>query len=509
MEENKIVYITTYGEKYHTNINCFSIRGRKTIEISLFQAKKQSKTHCKVCDVENYNFFQNIKNQKNKNYYQNKNKKFYDKKKNIKNFINSEDADNIIFNSISNIPNDEENKISNFIINNNNNIDVSIEDKKDKIFDKFEEKKNISNDSNDIINTNKNTENKNNKIGINNNNNIIKESKNLLKSNSFNDSEINQNKLIENNGKNDVIKNIYKDKNNKNIDNINNVNNFNNINNKKNIFLSNNNNIIENEKFAYDEKDDSEDIIQENIINDKKNDDIININCQFPTNNFPNIKNDIENCQLKENYLNKNNNINCYNSNYKLCGKNDMFLLEETLYTSNLLLSFEKPNILKEVNSNGFIKNGNYRFSFQIILLKEDNNIQIELEVGFEIKYINYQDMCLIKDDHLTNKENINFKIGSLYDSLIMKKHFIIFKNTGIINVIINISRGKFFIIGEDELNKRKQNIFLDKNNTQIFFFKNFYPISSIHLKNVKPIFNYDKKVSKYVQIKVNDKTIK
>ena len=504
--ENKIVYITTYGEKYHTNIKCFSIRGRKTKEIPLIQAQKQNKTHCKVCDVENYNFFQNIKNQKNKNYNQNKNKKFYDKKKNIKNFINSEDADNIIFNSISNIPNDEENIISNIIINNNNNIDVSIEDKKDKIIDKFEEKKNISNDSSDIINTNKNTENKNNKISINNNNNRIIESRNLLKNNSFNDSESSQNNLIENNEKNDVIKNIYKDKNIINIDNINNINN---INNKKNIYLSNNKNIIENEKFSYDEKNDSEDIIQENIINDKKNEDIININSKFPNNNFHNIKNDIASCRLKENYLTKNNIINGYNSNYKLCGKNDMFVLEETLYTSNLVLSFEKPNILKEINSNGFIKNGNYRFSFQLILHKENYNIPIELEVGFEIKYINYQDMCLIKDEYLINKENINFKIGSLCDSLIMKKHFIVFKNTGVINVLINISKGKFFIIGEDELNKRKQNIFLDKNNTEIFFFKNFYPISSIHLKNVKPIFNYDKKISKYVQIKVNDKTIK
>ena len=243
------------------------------------------------------------------------------------------------------------------------------------------------------------------------------------------------------------------------LNNNNNINNINNINNnKKNIYLSNNKNIIENEKFVYDEKDDSEDIIQEKIINDKKSDDILDINSKFQNNNFPNNKNNIPSYQLKQNYLNKNNNINSYNPNYKLCGKNDMFLLEETLYTSDLL-SLEKSNILKEVNTNGFFKYGNFRFSFQLIRLKEDNNIPIELEVGFEIKYLNHQDMNLIIDENLINNENINFKIGSLYDSLIMKKHFIVFKNTDVINVLINSSKGKFFIIGEDELNKRKKNI--------------------------------------------------
>jgi len=500
MEENKIVYITRNGEKYHTNINCHSIKGRKLIEISLIQAQKQFKTHCKVCDSDNFNFFQNKKYQKNKNYFQSKNKKFYDKKKNVKNFINSEDADNIIFNSLSNVPNDEQNKVSNIIINSR---DVSNEDKNDNIIDKFEEKKNISNDSNDIIYSNKNDENKNNKISFNNANNRSNEiKKNLLKNNSFNDIESSQHKLIEHNN---VIKNIYKEKNVRNIDNINIINS---INNKKNIYLSCNKNIIENEKFAYDEKDDSEDIIQENIINDKRKDDAINFNADFPNKNFPNNnKNNIPRYQSQQNNLN-NNNIICNNSNYKLCGKNDMFLLEETLYTSNLF-SFEKINALKEANSNGFIKNGNFRFNFQIIQLKEDNNIPIELEVGFEIKYINYQDMNLIIDEHLINKENIGFKIGSLYDSLIMKKHFIVFKNTGVINLLINCSKGKLFIIGENELNKRKQNIFLDKSNTEIFFFKNFYPIPSIYIKNVKPIFNYDKQILNYVQIKINDKEIK
>ena len=130
-----------------------------------------------------------------------------------------------------------------------------------------------------------------------------------------------------------------------------------------------------------------------------------------------------------------------------------IFIWKISIKIYGIIFSFEKINALKEANSNGFIKNGNFRFNFQIIQLKEDNNIPIELEVGFEIKYINYQDMNLIIDEHLINKENIGFKIGSLYDSLIMNKHFIVFKNRLYIFYVyrwnrIKILEKKYFSIG-------------------------------------------------------------
>ena len=77
--------------------------------------------------------------------------------------------------------------------------------------------------------------------------------------------------------------------------------------------------------------------------------------------------------------------------------------------------------------------------------------------------------------------------------------------------MLINIKRGKLFIIGKEELDKRKNKIFLDRNNTNIFFVKNFEPILNINtnvLRSIEPVFNFDKKNLEYYQIKVNDEKL-
>lgn len=62
------------------------------------------------------------------------------------------------------------------------------------------------------------------------------------------------------------------------------------------------------------------------------------------------------------------------------------------------------------------------------------------------------------------------------------------------------------FIIGNEELNKRKNKEFLDKNNTEIFFITNYSPkFDSFYLENIEPIFNFDRKDLKYFEIKIND----
>ena len=554
LEDTDIVYITSHGEKFHIDLNCLYIQGKKTKNLSLKKAKEMGKAPCKGCCFNNNNNFQqnnnkneNKKKLKNKNYYfyQKQNKKQNPKNKYVKNFINSEDADNIIFNnSLSNSQQlDNKNEIK--IINNENNESDSNEDEKEKVINinssKEDEKENYSqkeerkNEScvdynNNKFNTNKKeNENKfdNTSQNKNNLNNNISNSSNNSDS-SDNNSEINEKKNlkknIQNNNNNKII-NINNNNytNNENMienENYGNIQNFLEKQKDKNINVNYNfynEKKIENEKSVYDESDfygnvpkNSIESYKKPLINDKAK-----LSPIFSSNNSIN-KNDIQQNQLNQYALYKNNNIE-NNFYYKLnCGKNDMFVLEETYYSAKTL-SFEKKNEIieensineKEINGREFVSNGNYKFKFEMNPLNEENNSFTKISVGFKIKYQNSQDIHCIIDEKLINMQNINFKIGSLYDSLKLQKHFMIFKKTGIINVLLNITKGKFFVVGKDELIKRKQNIFLNKINTEIFFIKNFYPIPIRCLKCIEPIFHFDKKSLKNFEIKINDKRIK
>ena len=86
------------------------------------------------------------------------------------------------------------------------------------------------------------------------------------------------------------------------------------------------------------------------------------------------------------------------------------------------------------------------------------------------------------------------------------QKKLIIFNSTGVAHVIININKGKFFIVGEEEIENNKRNIFLNEKNTGIFFTKNFVPFDSECLEKIEPIFiNYKSKQIKF-EIKLNNK---
>ena len=275
-------------------------------------------------------------------------------------------------------------------------------------------------------------------------------------------------------------------------------------------------NNIKSEKKSKNSDNNSSSIISEKKSGGGENFQINPINLNLNSNSNCLNVNNIRQFQFQQNqYVSlAKKAINYNNYNLKLnCQKNDMFFLQET-YNNAILLSFEKSILFdniadNKINGNGLAFKDSYMFTFEITPIKEEINGYLKIEVGFKIKYINIQDMNLIIDEKLINKEYINFQIGSLYDSLKIKKKLIIFKRTSIIYILINISRGKFFIIGKEELLKRKQNIFLNKTNTETFFIKNFFPIASISLKNIEPIFNFDKNDLKYYDIKINDKKIK
>ena len=68
---------------------------------------------------------------------------------------------------------------------------------------------------------------------------------------------------------------------------------------------------------------------------------------------------------------------------------------------------------------------------------------------------------------------------------------------------MINILNGKFFIIGNDELEKRNKKIFLNKDNSDIIYIKNFDGILLENIKDVRPIFKYDINYLKIANIDV------
>ena len=180
------------------------------------------------------------------------------------------------------------------------------------------------------------------------------------------------------------------------------------------------------------------------------------------------------------------------NSKVRLCGAGDMDILEET-DNSALQIHFQKQ--LKSYNNKEFqnkLQLGRYKFTFEIKDLK-DNEI-VEIEVGFKIVYknsldINFQEKNNIKD-HCKK-----FKVGTLYDTSIITKQLIFGENTNKIYAFINVKKGKFFIIGKTELERRRQNIFLNKKNTEIFYIKNCGNIFYVEITKAEPIFNFDESI--------------
>ena len=117
----------------------------------------------------------------------------------------------------------------------------------------------------------------------------------------------------------------------------------------------------------------------------------------------------------------------------------------------------------------------------------------IIITVGFVIDYST--------EENINKKDNKKMDLS--YTSKMIMQHFSINKKTNSINVMINISNGKFFVIGKDELDKKTNKIFLNSENTEILFLENFKGIKLEHIKDVRPIFEYDKKSLELTKIVV------
>ena len=512
--ENKeiIVYVTSHGKKFHKDKFCINILGKQPHEILLEEAKRQKKQPCKTCssDYINTNFNNNNNNNKYNNNNNNNNRKWNNKNRNkIKvNFINSNDADDIILNDITqsniNKVEDESVKISENIFD-NNKINLS----KDKI---ISHKREPSADT-DFNGIDFNLEKLNN-LSINDDSNFI-----------FDNSNININSIIINNINNKKKENIFINKNYKN--NNKGAYNSNNIQNliqrdiekdkykRYNYYKKYDLNQIENEKLLNNRKN-----IENNISYDRDNDkSYINNNCNNDYDNIFNLSSSftsnslyLANMQYLFNYFNNINN----NNNHINSKKEELELLDET-YKNAQFISIQDSSI-----SNGALNNnsksqdnvmnkessekGCYMYKFEVNEIKdknEDNDILGKISIGFELEYINVSDMNLIVDENMINKENKNIKIGAMCENDEIKKNIIIFKNTGVIYILINVNKGKMFIVDKDQLEKK------EKENNDIFYVKNFNAINIYFLKSIKPILHCSKNIFNNFEIKINDKLIK
>ena len=421
MSENKNVFITPKGRKYHFYTTCNYIKGRQYQKISFEQAKKITKGPCSSCQ----------------HLLEKKGDKF-------------EDDENI---------EKEEEKEENNNININNEINNKTKSKKKLDNKKIEE---------------------------------LKENNNSFSSSS---SDSNSFKVEKEKNTKENILNIF----NSNFDDISGIkqNTDYNYNSKANIEILkekiNNNNKNEEEEDEDDEKKENVKIINNNINNINKEEEYFNNNNNQKNNSIENM-----------NKLKYNLDPNLPKKDLNWSGK-DFKLLEETNKSSQLLFLHEinsvpKPqdkNILilteKNIeNKENSINKGNFKFRFEITPYKELKE-QLKISVGFEIDYL--------EEDNILKKENKKMNLS--YETLILIKHFLINKKTNKIHVMINISNGKFFVIGNDELEKRSKKVFLNSENTEILFLKNFRGIKLDYIKDVRPVFEYNINYLKLVNIDV------
>ena len=481
MTEERIVFITNKGKKYHFNPSCGYLKGKEINSIPFDRAKHSKDNVCRSC------FKLLIENRDNS-------KSFFDEE--LRESTNSASSQNKKNNS---------KKLKNSIKDQNklnlNNYDDNIDNFQNEMHNSDEEEDKI------YSNNKKSTKNENNNINLNNNNipfmdndlsNIMPNSDhydmiNIDTSDSYNKKKKNNKKY---NFKN--IEEInFKEKEKKiDINEENNINNQNNIDEEKKeeIKIKNNNpsggrGVKKNNIYKEEENNSSQNFIDSFEIQDE------------PLNNIKN---------LQENLSAKNNGYIKYKINID---KNILKILQQTnlsakiLYLKNLIkindnqdwnisiLSEKKNNINENTNLSN---KGNFKFKYEITPIK--NIVEpFKISVGFEIDYIDNDDINLINEE---NEKNYNkVKLDSLYETLSILRHFNIYKKTNKVHILINITEGFFFVIGENELQK------IDKfqfSNNEIFYLRRFIGIQLNKIKDVRPIFKYNKKDLYIADIEIN-----
>ena len=511
LEEETYVYITAKGRKYHLNIECPYIKGRNINKIPLGKANKMSSVGaCCMCQKsikkaegkikDDDKCHKNSKKTKNikKNKEENKKEDEEMNNKNNANIINN----NVNENEFEIITNDEQFESKNC----NNNIKNDDDDYPQNIkrVDKTNKKDNeipfILSDYSEITSSDINSisPEKNNKNGEKQFNNKTK-NKNSNNINNFNNE-------LNNKEKEDI-----KDKE------------INNCKNEKNNDINFNNNKI---KSIFDSINKEED---QKVTNEESQNSISNSIDSKEIQNEPLNSINYLKENLSGNHINNINNINNCKKETKdhlNWDKGDYKLLDETngtaklLYLKNILeindqvdgnisiLSENKDDIIISNSEQNNIIKGNFKFKFEVIPLNEIDE-PFMISVGFEIDYIDETDQNLINKENKKLEDDKNIKMGAVYETLILMRHFYIYKSTNIVHVLLNITKGKFFVVGENELQKRNRKVYLNPDNTEICYVRSFNNIQLCQIKCVRPIFKYNKNSLEIAIININGKTLK
>ena len=562
MEENELenVYVTPCGKKFHYNSQCTYIKFKPTIRISYKEALQKFEGPCSRCfgynnPLLNKNNQIYNRNNFNNNFFPN-NKCFqYNSKQIYNNAKNFKKLRKETFNIINN--NDKEDK------KNNDRSEGNSLEKKDIYTDLLISSGNGTILAGGDIDLQKKVllfEDKNNSIDFNNNNfctlnkNLpYLNNKNIINNFDISNDICNFDRLS--NNKEDEDKKIIEKDDDKKIK-------------KENEVIGNDFNIINNSNFnknnykMYNESSSlksSNDKILNNKDDDKFFSNSIN-NCLENIQNNKNIKNNNNNIiiyNIENTSQNKSKNISLYNSeklniySSKLSSdkklkknkknnnrnKKNMNILLSTnenakkiLFNNSILSNIntthnsnsinqgnneiknlDKNNIIEEnfkigeLNNNKY-NNGSFKFSFEINP-KTQNKICIEIEVGFEIDYVDDNSTNILNeegDNEFINNNNEEIVLDSVIEKFSILRQFKIYKKTNIINVLINIDKGKFFVVGNKELKEGNNNILLNKKY-KILYMGNFQGISFNKLKEIKPIFKFNKNDLNVVDIMLNE----
>ena len=490
----KNYFITPKGYRYHLYISCNYLKGRKFNKVSLIQAKRLTKGPCCFCQRLYEKSCCNINN-----YNNNKEEEEEDDEKEQNDFNNN--IINLNLNKEINNINEENN------IEKNKFDNVKSEKKRsNRNNKKIEEKKELDNNSSssyskssDSLDKNKKNKNRENKAPfISNDISGIKPNTQFFE-NSKVDIEISKEGI-----ENDLIINNYKENNN--------IKDY--INNKKinkinNISISSD----EIEEEEEDEKDENNNININNKVNEKEeanDNNNININNNKDENEKEEEKeviiennknnNSIENMKKLKYFLNPNLPKKDLNWTSK-----DFIILKETNSSSSLIFFHDTSPIADPFDKNinilskktDKIDKGFFKFKFEITPYKELKE-PIQISIGFEINYF--------EEENKLKKENT--KMNLFYETISIIQNFVVYKKTNLVHVFINIPNGKLFVLGDDELKKRNNKIFLNSENTEIIFLKNFKGIQKEFIKDVRAIFKYNKNCLKLVNIDLlnNDK---
>ena len=500
-KNNKFVYVTATGKKYHSSSACSYIKNKETYKMILEQAKKKFEGACYRC-FKNSNHVINSKIRINNNFYlntiqNNRNNNF----NNSKNNNNEQQIDLNI---------EEKNK--NQLNNNKNLLNIIKEESKNS--------KKSSNSLSDIISSSssfskifdKNIlfENKDSDIDFNNNiyiNNIYKEdllninNKKHIKNNrdiNFNSESEKHNSLIKLNSNKIILKKSEE----KNEDILNDIKNENKsfniirINKNKKSCLSKNG-IINNNSFEFNKGKNNSSMNYFSDINIK--DLSINKSMSEPKSISFRI---YYNSKIDSgNNINKNNENDYFSSfsmsNIKLEKNNDINI--------NNIKSIENINekiIISNINQKNLIcskDKDTFKFSFKIIP-KDKSDINISIELGFEIIIIEEDNNKInSENDESSESSDKSITISNTYQKYYIFKNITFHKTTKNITALIDFSKGKFYI-----LSNTTENLNLSLDNNIILSSSNCIKISLDKIKDVNPIFKYDSKYLNFVDILFN-----